>query len=66
MLIVGERINATRPAIKNAIVSRNTAVILKEARAQLANGAAYIDINCATGIGDEVQDIDWAISVVQS
>ncbi|MDP3804500.1 MAG: dihydropteroate synthase [Candidatus Omnitrophota bacterium] len=66
MIIVGERINSTRPKIQEAIKNRNASHILKEVRAQLENGANFIDINCALTSGDEVQDIDWLVSVIQS
>ena len=66
MLIIGERINSTRPKIQEAIRNRNAALILKEATSQLAAGADYIDINCAVTSGDEVQDMDWLVSVIQS
>ena len=66
MLIIGERINSTRKPISEAIKARNAAFILKEAAEQRAAGADYIDVNCAVTAGDELQDIDWVISVIQS
>lgn len=66
MLIIGERINSTRSKIGEAIKARDAAVILKEAKSQIASGAEYIDVNCAVTAGDELQDIDWTISVIQS
>ena len=66
MLIIGERINSTRPKICEAIKARNAADILKEAKNQIAAGAEYIDVNCAITTVDELQDIDWVISVIQS
>ncbi len=66
MLIVGERINSTRPRIQEAIRSRNASLILKEARAQIEAGAHFIDVNCAMSSSSEIQDIDWVISVMQS
>ena len=66
MLIIGERINSTRLAIQGAIKARNASIILKEAASQLAAGAHYIDINCAVTSGDEILDIDWVVSVIQS
>lgn len=66
MLIIGERINSTRARIQEAIKTRNSGFIIREARKQIASGAAFIDINCAMSLGDEVQDIDWVISVIQS
>lgn len=66
MLIIGERINSTRAHIQEAMKSRNSSFIAKEARKQIAAGADFIDINCAMSLGDEAQDIDWMISVIQS
>ena len=66
MLIIGERINSTRSKIQEAIKTRNAPFILKEALAQIAGGAEFIDVNCAVTMTDEIQDIDWVISVIQS
>ena len=65
MLIIGERINSTRKAIREAIKARDAAAILNETDLQLAAGANFIDLNCAVTSGDELQDIEWAISVIQ-
>ena len=43
MLIVAERINASRKVIRAAIETMDSAAIQKEARAQDAAGAHYID-----------------------
>jgi len=66
MIIIGERINSTRAHIQEAMKKRDAAFILKEAKRQLGSGAHFLDINCAMSLGDEVQDIDWMISVIQS
>lgn len=66
MIIIGERINSTRQAINEAIKQRNIHHIIKEARNQIAAGAQFLDINCAVTTGDELQDMDWVISVIQS
>jgi cobalamin-dependent methionine synthase I len=66
MLVIGERINSTRNGIREAIKARNAAYIVKEAKTQIAAGAYYVDVNCAVTSGDELQDIDWVISVIQS
>lgn len=66
MLIIGERINSTRFDIQDAIKARNASPIIKEAQLQIAGGAKVLDVNCAMTSGDEVQDIDWVISVIQS
>ena len=66
MLIIGERINSTRTHIQEAIKSRSASFIVKEAKKQIEAGASFIDVNCAMTPGDEVQDIGWVISVIQS
>ena len=66
MIIIGERINSTRRRIQEAIKARDTVFITKEAREQLKAGAHFIDVNCAVTSGDEIQDIDWVLSVIQS
>ena len=66
MLIIGERINSTRAHIQEAMKARNSSFIVKEARKQIEAGADFIDVNCAMSLGDEVQDTDWVISVIQS
>lgn len=66
MIIIGERINSTRQKIHDAITARNIAYIVKEVTSQLDAGANFIDINCAMTSGDEVQDMDWLVSVIQS
>ena len=66
MLIIGERINSTRAHIREAMKARNSNFIINEARKQVEAGASFIDVNCAMSLGDEVQDIDWVISVIQS
>ena len=66
MIIIGERINSTRAHIQEAIDARDAAYIVKEAAAQIDAGANFIDVNCAMSLGDELQDIDWVISVIQS
>lgn len=66
MIIIGERINSTRAHIQEAMKAKNAAFILKEAKKQLEAGADFIDINCAMSLGDEVQDVDWMVSILQS
>ena len=66
MIIIGERINSTRAHIQEAMRDRNALFILREAKKQIESGADFIDINCAMSMGDEVQDIDWMVSHLQS
>jgi 5-methyltetrahydrofolate--homocysteine methyltransferase len=65
MLIIGERINASRKAIAEAIASRDRAFIQNEAKIQAAAGADYIDINAGTFVGEEAKHLQWLMETVQ-
>jgi 5-methyltetrahydrofolate--homocysteine methyltransferase len=65
MLIIAERINASRKYIAEAISSGNAAFIQSEAKAQAAAGAHYIDVNAGTFVGEEAERLRWVIQVVQ-
>jgi len=65
MLIIGERINASRKSIAEAISSRNAAFIQNEAKAQAVAGADYIDVNAGIFVGEEVTHLKWVIEIVQ-
>ena len=66
MLIIGERINSTKEKVKEAIRARDAAFIAQTASLQGEAGADYIDVNCAVTSGNELQDMDWVLSVIQS
>lgn len=66
MLIVGELINSSRKAIKDAIDSGNIAEIQNIAKAQRDNGADYIDINAGTFVGKEAEYMKWLVESVQA
>ena len=55
MLIVAERINASRKAIYNAIEEKDKSFIQHEAKSQTETGADYIDVNAGLSAGDEVE-----------
>ena len=66
MIIIGERINATRKSIAEAIQTHNTATIKKQIESQDQKGAHYIDLNAGTGTADENQEIEdmcWLIDL---
>ena len=65
MLIIGERINASRKQIAQAISSNNAAFIQNEAKAQASAGADYIDVNAGSFVGEEAERLKWLIEVVQ-
>ena len=53
MLIVAERINATRKPVAEALRRRDAAFIQQEARRQAEVGADYIDVNAAVSPNEE-------------
>lgn len=68
MLIIGEKINASVPAIKSIILDRDHNKLLGIAQAQADAGATHIDINVGTGLGsrqDEISSMIWAIETIQ-
>ncbi len=66
MLIVAERINASRKAIRAALETMDAAAIQHEARAQDAAGADYIDVNGGTFPGREAELLTWLVQTVQT
>ena len=65
MLIIAERINASRKTIAQAISSENVEFIQNEAKAQENAGADYIDVNAGTFVGEEIERLKWVIDAVQ-
>ncbi len=66
MIIIGEKINATRKPIAAALEARDADQISKTAIAQAEAGADYIDVNGGDPReGKEAQNIAWLIDIVQ-
>lgn len=65
MLIVGELINTSRKAIKQAVEKRDAAYIQQIAREQVEAGADYVDVNCGTQVYDEVEVMEWLVNTIQ-
>lgn len=65
MLIIGERINTSRPAIKKAVQERDKAFILNETQKQIEAGASMVDVNCGTSLDKELLDMLWLINTIQ-
>ena len=66
MIIVGERINATRKQIRSAIEKKDKTLLLKEAGNQIKAGSDFLDLNAGTGTGREAEDLAWLIGLIQS
>jgi 5-methyltetrahydrofolate--homocysteine methyltransferase len=65
MLIVGERINTSRKAIRPAVEKKDTVFIQEEARKQAQAGATMIDVNCGTFVNNESEYLEWLVETVQ-
>ncbi len=66
MMIVAERLNCTRKRIREAVSAKNAEFVRQEAVKQVEAGADYIDVNSATGVTTEVDDMRWMIEQVRS
>jgi len=65
MIIIGELINASRKAIKEAIETQDTEAIQKVAADQAEAGADYIDVNAGIFVGKEPEYLKWLVETVQ-
>lgn len=65
MIIIGERINASRPRVKEALEKRDSKYIQDEAQTQINNGAEYLDMNCGLSGDTEPEDMEWLIKTVR-
>ncbi|MBE3098346.1 MAG: dihydropteroate synthase [Planctomycetes bacterium] len=66
MLIIAERINATRKRLAEAFAARDAAFLQDEARRQAGAGADYIDVNAALSPDAEPGLMAWAVDVVRA
>ncbi|MDD5590881.1 MAG: dihydropteroate synthase [Dehalococcoidales bacterium] len=64
ILVVGELINSTRKAVKAALEAKDASVIRRLAREQVEAGADIIDVNTATSMEHEVDDMKWVIGLI--
>ena len=66
MIIIGEKINASRKAIAAALEARDTAAIVRTVQEQAQAGADYIDVNGgAPQAGQETKNMAWLLELVQ-
>lgn len=67
MIIIGEKINATRKGIAAALETHDEQHIIKTAAEQVQAGAHFLDINGGDPReGREVQNMRWLMEVVQA
>ena len=65
MLIIAERINASRKTISQAISDGDREFIQNEAKNQDRAGGDYIDVNAGTFVGEEADKLKWIVEAVQ-
>lgn len=65
MIIIGEKINTSRKAIRPAVESKDAAAIQDIAKRQVEAGAHYIDVNCGTFPFREPELLEWLVNTVQ-
>lgn len=66
MIIIGEKINATRKSVAKAIIERDKEAIKEQIIEQDKAGAHYIDLNAGVGRGSddkELEDMKWLIDI---
>ena len=67
MIVIGEKINATRKAVAAAIEARDEDYIISTATAQVEAGADYLDVNGGDPTAEvEVANMEWLVKLVQS
>ncbi len=64
--VIGERINTSRIAVRDAVAARDAAYIVEDVKRQEAAGAAYIDVNAGARLGHETEDMEWLLATIQS
>ena len=65
MFIIGELINSTRTRVRKAVEEKDAAFIQDLAKRQAAAGANWIDVNAGAFPTDEVEKMQWLITVIR-
>ncbi len=66
MIVIAERINATRKSIARALRERDEEYIIGETRKQTDAGSDFIDVNAGSDPASEIENLSWAVEVVQA
>jgi len=66
MMLIGELINTSRKAIREAVEAKDAAYIQKVALDQVEAGATYLDVNCGNMIGQELEIMPWLVEIIQA
>ena len=65
MIIIGEKINGSIPAVADAIARRDAEFIKERARIQDEAGATFIDCCASVPEAEEVETLKWMIDCIQ-
>lgn len=65
MIIIGEKINGSIPAVAEAIANRDAEFIKNRARMQDEAGATFIDCCASVPEAEEVETLKWMIDCIQ-
>ena len=65
MIIIGERLNSSRGVVLDALHKKDAEYLCGQAIAQEKAKAAYIDLNAAAMMDDEISALCWAIPLLQ-
>ena len=65
MIIIGELINASRKAIREAIETGDAGVIQETALSQTQAGTDYVDVNAGIFVDKEPEYLRWLVETVQ-
>ena len=68
MIVIGENINASNKSVAEAIANRDSEFLRGLARAEVAAGADFIDVNAGAGHGTPTQataTMEWLVEVIQ-
>jgi 5-methyltetrahydrofolate--homocysteine methyltransferase len=66
MIIIGEKINGTIPAVAEAIGAKNRDCIRDLALRQRDAGADYLDVAAGTRAAEELATLEWLVEIVES
>ena len=65
LIIIGEKINGSIPAVADAIAKRDADFIKARATLQAESGATYIDCCASVPEAEEVETLKWMIDCIQ-
>lgn len=65
MFVIGEKINGMFKSVREALVSKNKAVIQDLAKRQIDGGAKALDVNVGPASAEPLKDMEWLINTIR-